>query len=104
MGFFLSRSIADTAMIRYERTCRRQVRGSKRTSIRLVCELLESRALLSTFVVSNTSDAAVPAQNSLRWAIDQVNADSAPDRIQFAMIVANFSMTFDHSPGGTPHC
>ncbi len=85
MGFFLSRSIADTAMIRYERTCRRQVRGSKRTSIRLVCELLESRALLSTFVVSNTSDAAVPAQNSLRWAIDQVNADSAPDRIQFAI-------------------
>jgi uncharacterized repeat protein (TIGR01451 family) len=72
-------------MNRYERTCRYQVRGSRRTSIRLVCELLESRELLSTFVVSNTSDGAVPVANSLRWAIDQVNADSTSDTIQFAI-------------------
>ncbi|HEX3449182.1 MAG TPA: hypothetical protein VHS97_13065, partial [Isosphaeraceae bacterium] len=50
-----------------------------------MCELLESRELLSTLVVSNTTDAAVPIPNSLRWAIDNVNADSTPDTIQFAI-------------------
>ena len=72
-------------MICNERNCRRPVRGSRRTSIRLLCEVLESRELLSNYVVSNTTDATVPVANSLRWAIDQVNADTSPDTIQFAI-------------------
>ena len=46
---------------------------------------MENRALLSTFVVSNTSDSATPEPNSLRWAIAQVNEDSTPDTIEFAI-------------------
>ena len=58
---------------------------ARRSSIRLACELMERRELLSTFVVSNTSDNANPAPNSLRWAISQVNNDSTPDTIDFAI-------------------
>jgi uncharacterized repeat protein (TIGR01451 family) len=46
---------------------------------------MECRELLSTFVVSNTTDSATPATNSLRWAITQANADTTPDTIKFAI-------------------
>jgi len=42
---------------------------------------MERRQLLSTYVVTNTTDNA--SANSLRWAILQVNSDSTADTIQF---------------------
>lgn len=44
---------------------------------------MERRELLSTYVVSNTSDAANPSPNSLRWAILQVDADTTAGTIDF---------------------
>ncbi len=72
-------------MIRNGVTRRRFVRRVRRASFQLACELMERRELLSTFVVSNTTDSATPASNSLRWAISQVNKDSTPDIIDFAI-------------------
>jgi len=44
---------------------------------------MERRELLSTFVVTNTSDGPSPSPFSLRWAILQVNAATGPGAIQF---------------------
>ena len=65
------------------RSGRKRPRRVRRTSVVLGCELMERRELLSTYVVENTSDAATPSANSLRWAIDQVNLDTTQDTIQF---------------------
>lgn len=46
-----------------------------------VRELLESRRLLATYVVTSAGDQA--GAGTLLWAINQVNADSSPDVIQF---------------------
>ena len=70
-------------MIRNRWSWQRRTHVGRRTSFRLVCELMESRQLLSTFVVTNTTDAPTPSPNSLRWAILQVNADTSLDTIQF---------------------
>lgn len=70
-------------MIRSSWTWRRRTRAGRRTSIQLACELMESRELLSTYLVSNTTDAASPSPNSLRWAILQVDADTSADTIDF---------------------
>ena len=70
-------------MIRNRWSWQRRIHVGRRPSFRLVCELMESRQLLSTFVVTNASDAPAPSANSLRWAILQVNADTSPDTIQF---------------------
>src|SRR3954462_8825632 len=67
---------------------RRILFGRTRTSFRtmrkrgrLGVELMEPRVLMAAFTVVNTSDNT--SQGSLRWAILQVNADTAPDSIQF---------------------
>ena len=70
-------------MIRNRWSWQRRIHVGRRTSFRLVCELMESRQLLSTFVVTNTTDAPNPSANSLRWAILQVNAGTSLDTIQF---------------------
>ncbi len=70
-------------MIRNRWSWQRRIHVGRRTSFRLVCELMESRQLLSTFVVTNTSDTPTPSANSLRWAILQVNADTSSDTIAF---------------------
>ena len=44
---------------------------------------MESRQLLSTFTVTNSSDSLNPSSNSLRWAILEVDADSSADTIDF---------------------
>src|ERR1700677_1415744 len=70
-------------MIRNRWSWQRRTHVGRRTSFRLVCELMESRQLLSTFVVTNTTDAPNPSANSLRWAILQANASTSLDTIQF---------------------
>ena len=70
-------------MIRSGWSFQRRIHVGRRKSFRLVCELMETRQLLSTFVVTNTSDAPIPTANSLRWAIQQVNADTFNDTIAF---------------------
>lgn len=61
-------------------------------SVQLLIEELEARRVLSTFVVSNTLDAAPNGpEGSFRWAIQQANAASGPQRIEF------------HLPGSTTH-
>ena len=59
------------------RGVRRQVRPLRR----LGCEVMERRLLLSTYVVSSLGDGA--SNNTLRWAILQVNADLQLDTIAF---------------------
>ncbi len=46
-------------------------------------EWLEPRELLSTYTVTDTNDDS--NMGSLRWAINQVNGDSTPDTIDFAI-------------------
>ena len=60
----------------------------RRYALRPVLELMEERTLLSTFVVNTTNDldraGGLPVgQESLRQAIEDVNADSTPDVIDF---------------------
>ena len=60
----------------------------RRYALRPVLELMEERTLLSTFVVNTTSDldraGGLPVgQESLRQAIEDVNADTTPDVIDF---------------------
>jgi hypothetical protein len=57
---------------------------------------LESRTLLLTLTVSNTSDSG---PNSLRAAIGQANADKQPDTIVFSSLV-NTPQT--HQPAPRP--
>ncbi len=56
--------------------CRR-----RRASRRPVCEVLEFRRLLSTYVVTSPGDDTVT--DSLRWAIEQANASQAASEIDF---------------------
>ena len=58
------------------------MRRIRRVAVGVRFEVMERRELLSTYVVTNTSDSATPVANSLRWAITQVNNDSAPDTIE----------------------
>jgi len=53
----------------------------RRGAYRLDCEVMERRQLLSTYLVTHTNDDLTP--NSLRWAILQVNSDTATDTIAF---------------------
>ena len=66
---------------------KRRARSSRRVGrswgARFVCEHLERRRLLATYVVTNSGDQA--GAGSLRWAVNQVNADTTPDIIQFAI-------------------
>jgi len=55
---------------------RRSSSNVSRPSIRLLLERLEDRNLLSIFTVTNTLDNGNPG--SLRWAINQANADADP--------------------------
>ena len=61
---------------------------------------MESRQLLSTFVVTNTTDAPNPSANSLRWAILQVNAGTSLDTIQFDIHVNGQNPPEDVSSDG----
>src|SRR5262245_31587682 len=60
-------------MLRSRRSARNASRRSNRSRPHL--ELLEDRTVPSTFVVTNTDD---DGEGSLRWAIDQTNADTEP--------------------------
>jgi uncharacterized repeat protein (TIGR01451 family) len=66
---------------------RRTRRKAGRTRCRLECEVIERRLLLATYTVTSTNDTltagGTPAPNTLRWAIEQVDADTALDEIQF---------------------
>ncbi|MDR3636166.1 MAG: Calx-beta domain-containing protein [Isosphaeraceae bacterium] len=67
---------------------RRNLELRRRRALAPWAEALEARQLLATFVVNSTADS--PAAGTLRWAINQVNADasdspSAPDAIEFAL-------------------
>lgn len=57
-----------------------RVRRICRMMRRPVCEAMERRELLSTLVVSDTNDDTNP--NSLRWAIQQANADTSGTAVQ----------------------
>jgi parallel beta-helix repeat protein len=63
------------------RRARRPVLHSARRRFQL--ERLEPRQLLSTYTVNNTLDDG--SSGSLRWAIEQVDLDSSPDVIDFAI-------------------
>jgi uncharacterized repeat protein (TIGR01451 family) len=60
---------------------RRPPRPLSARSIRPSVELMEKRALLATFVVTNTNDDT--NMGSLRWAITQSNATTGPNVIDF---------------------
>jgi hypothetical protein len=71
----------------------RAAAGKRGAVARLCLEALEDRTVPSTFAVTNTSDDA-NLVGSLRWAINQVNADSAdsaaqPDTISFDITAAS---------------
>ena len=68
---------------------------------RLALEPLEHRLVLSTFSVVNTDDVGV---GSLRWAIEEANANAGPDAIAFniPMTDANFVDVDSALPGGDP--
>ncbi len=55
-------------------------RSRRRAGWHLLVELLERRRLLSTYMVTSSLDSG---PNTLRWAIEQVNGDRAPDVIRF---------------------
>ena len=55
------------------------VRPLRRRSHRSSVEVLERRELLATFLVQNTNDDT--NTGSLRWAIQQANADSDPSSL-----------------------
>lgn len=67
-------------MIRFRRTQTQARRAWHRLPLRV--EALESRALLATFTVTNLLNAG---DGSLRWALDQANANSGADDIAFAV-------------------
>jgi uncharacterized repeat protein (TIGR01451 family) len=69
---------------------RHEISRVRRVAVRLRIEVMESRELLSTFIVTNTSDNAIPATNSLRWAITQVNKDATPDTIDIEITAGGF--------------
>ncbi len=60
---------------------RRDNRATRRKQ-RPCCEVMEPRLLLSNFTVTNVSD-SLKAYGTLRWAIEQVDADNQPDTISF---------------------
>ena len=77
----------------------------RRPRYRPSAEMLEDRALPSTFTVINTSDDTGTA-GSLRWAINQVNADtsdsaSQPDTIAFAIPTSDPGYQTDPATGGS---
>ncbi len=67
-------------MMGHKRRSRTSVRTRRSWGVRLVCEHLEARTLLAVYVVTSPGDHGTA---TLRWAINQVNADSTPDVIQF---------------------
>jgi hypothetical protein len=72
-----SMSRVHTATTRHRHPGRRRPLGGFRL------ESLEARELLTTYQVTDTGDST--SMGSLRWAIDQVNGDSSPDIIDFAI-------------------
>ena len=57
-------------------------------------EALETRQLLSTYVVNNTNDYSAgspPITGSLRWAITSANLDHSPDDIVFNIPAAEYT-------------
>src|SRR5262249_2354461 len=54
---------------------------ARRLRRRPVCELVERRLVLSSFLVTSTADSTAP--NTLRWAIQQVNAGGGAASIGF---------------------
>jgi hypothetical protein len=84
-------------------TARRKPRTAsrkRRAVARLCLEVLEDRTVPSTFTVTNTSDDANQV-GSLRWAINQVNADSADTAAQPDTINFNITAASDAAAGGT---
>src|SRR6516164_4800316 len=65
----------------------------------LAVELLEDRAVPSTFTVLNTLDDG--SVGSLRWAVGQANANAGPDTIVFDPTV--FGTPDDHPDGRSVH-
>ena len=63
----------------HPRRRRRDLAGRHRC--RLACEVMERRLLLSTYVVTTPADGT--SAGTLRWAIENVDADTHPDTIQF---------------------
>jgi hypothetical protein len=77
-----------TLKTRLDRSYGRRPSRPRRRRVALTLDALEERPLLSTFAVTNTFDDG--SVGSLRWAINQVNADTAdtaaqPDTIAFAI-------------------
>ena len=68
-------------MIGHGRDVRSRVCRPRRCAYRLDWDVMERRQLLSTYVVTNTTDTT--SAHSLRWAILKVNADSTAGTIQF---------------------
>ena len=60
-----------------------QRRRSRHRRQRQGIEVLEVRALLSTFTVTNTGDDTGPGSGTLRQAILESNANPGPDTINF---------------------
>lgn len=61
---------------------RLRTRREDRSRLRPALLQLESRQLLSTFLVDKPTDS--DAHGTLRWAINQANASPGDDKIQFA--------------------
>ncbi len=66
--------------LRHHRQKSRSARRQQENRARFQLEPLEGRQLLATFVVSNTSNSGT---SSLRWAINQSNATTGPNTIDF---------------------
>jgi hypothetical protein len=78
----------------------RAARRKRRAPVRLALDCLEDRTVPSTFVVTNTSDNAATV-GSLRWAINQVNADTTDTAANPDTIAFNITAASDAAGGGT---
>src|SRR3954454_20559188 len=77
---------------------RRILRAARRVSpksFRPGLEGMESRVLLSNFLVTTTSDVPVSNQLTLREAIEAANANPGPDTISFSFPAQNIPGVID---------
>ncbi len=82
----------------------RLTRRKPRQRAPLRVEILEDRTVLSTFTVTTTADNGDntnPVAGSLRWAINQVNADQTDSSTNPDTIAFNITAASDAAGGGT---